>query len=58
MEADFRVNADEIIDLRGKEGRITYIALYLNKEHFARWKEEKGYVNRSNFSNVQGGMRI
>lgn len=52
MEADFRVNADEIIDLRGKEGRITYIALYLNKEHFARWKEEKGYVSRSNFSNV------
>lgn len=52
MEADFKVNSDEIIDLRGKEGNVVYIGIYMNKEHYVRWKEEKGYINRSNYSNV------
>ena len=52
MDADFRVNADYIIDLRGKEGRVIFVALYLKKEHYIRWQEENGYINRSNFSNV------
>ena len=52
MDADFRITSEDIIDLRGKENRVVYIALYLNKEHFVRWQEENGYISRSNFSNV------
>ena len=52
MDPDFKFTDETIIDLRGDADKVVFIALYLNKEHYVRWQEETGYINRSNYSNV------